>query len=157
LDVGEAVSNTPAADDIDETVRLGVGIVRELRESVARTRRDFEDELAEGVEARSFSRSCSPLLPVTEECIRELGRLLEALAGTEGTAGESFVAELRLLEKEYITFRELLAEALARASEAPRPVDWDRLKQESDADFAAGRFVTFETHEDVRKGLGCDD
>jgi hypothetical protein len=151
------VSKSPTADDIDEAIRLGVGIVRELRESVARMRREFEDELAEGVEARSFYRSYSPLLPPTDDCIRELGRLLEALAGAEGTAGESFVAELRLLEKEYITTRDFLAEALARASEPPRPIDYERLKQQSDADFAAGRFVTFETPEDVRKGLTSDD
>jgi hypothetical protein len=150
--VGEAVVN----DRVEETIRLGVGVVRELRDSVARRRREFEDDLAEGVEARAFARSHGPNLPAMDEDLLQLGRLVEALSGAGGPA-ESFIAELRLLEQETKAFRDLVAEALSLASKPPGPVDWERLKQESDADFAAGRFTTLETPEDLLKGLGGGD
>jgi hypothetical protein len=151
--MGEAVVN----DRLGETIRLGVGVVRELRESVARMRRELEDNLAEGVEARSFARSSGPTLPVMDEYLLQLGGLLEELSGADGTPAEGFVTELRLLEKETEAFRDRLAEALSLVSQPPGPVDWDRLKRESDADFAAGRFTTFETPEDMLKGLAGGD
>jgi hypothetical protein len=151
--VGEAV----AKDGPGETIRLGVGVVREIRESVARGRQDLEDELARGVEARSFATSYGPVLREVDTTLIHLGRLLEELAGSEGTVAEPFLAELRLLETDTQAYRDRLAEALSLASAPPRPVDWERLKREADADFAAGRFTTFETPEDMLKGLADDD
>ena len=89
--VGEAVANDP----VEENIRLGVGVVHELRESVARISRQFEHDIAEGIEARSFTSSHGPALVAVEEHQVQLGRLLETLAGSERTAAESFVAELR--------------------------------------------------------------
>jgi hypothetical protein len=119
--------------------------------------REFENDLAEGVEARSFVSSHGPILPATEEHQVQLGRLLEELSGATGTVAESFVAELRLLEKDTKAFRDRLAEALSLASRPPVPVDWDRLKEESDADFAAGRCTSIKTPEDMLKGLAGGD
>jgi hypothetical protein len=151
--VGEAVVN----DKIEETIRLGVGVVHELRESVARIRRQFEHDLAEGIESRSFTSSHGPTLVAVKGHEDQLGQLLKTLAGSEGTAAESFIAELRLLKKETDDFRERLASALALALQPPVRLNCDRLKGEADADFAAGRSVTFETPEDMLKGLGgCD-
>ena len=148
--VGEAVTH----DQVGETIRLGVGVVHEVRESVVRIRQEFEHELAQGVEARSFISSCSVALLAAEEHQVQLGRLLDELAGSEGTPAESFVNELRLLKKETDDFRNRLATALAMASRAQPQLDWDRLKAEADADFAAGRSVTFENPNDMLKGLG---
>jgi hypothetical protein len=153
LTVGEAV----AKDRLEETIRLGVGVVREIRKSFDRGRQEFEDILARGVEARSFASSHGPLLPITDEYLVQLGRLLEELSGAEETPAESFVAELRLHEKETIDFRDRLAKALSLATQPPGPVDWDRLRAESDADFASGRFTSFETPEDLVKGLAGSD
>ena len=138
--VGEAVAIEQEANgSLGETIRLGVGIVRELRESVARTRRELEEELAGGVEGRSFARSYHPLLPATDEYQVQLRRLLEEISGAEGTAAGSFVAELRLLEEEAQAFRDLLAEAVSRASEAPRPLDLERVKA-AEAAYARGAY-----------------
>jgi hypothetical protein len=127
--VGEAVVH----DRLGETVRLGAGVVRELRESVARMRREFEDDLAEGVEARSFIRSYGSVLLGMDESLVHLGGLLEELSGAEGTAAEGFLTELRLLKQESKAFRDLLAEALSRASEPPRPVDGARVRAAEEA------------------------
>jgi len=153
----QVVSEAVANDRFGEAIRLGVGIVHEFRESVARMCREFDDDLAKGVEARSFVRTYGQLLRDTDELLVQLGRLLEEIAGAEGTAAESFVTEMRLLEEDTGAFRVRLAEALSLASQPPVPVDWDRLKEESDADFAAGRFTTFETPEDMLKGLAGRD
>ncbi len=149
--VGEALANNP--NQLGETIRLGAGVVREVRESVARMRQELE----EGSNARSFARSYGPIVPDADEYLVQLGSLLEELSDADGTAAELFIAELRLLKKEAEAFRNRLAEALSLAAESPRPLDWDRLKSESDADFAAGRFTTFETSEAMRKGLAGDD
>jgi hypothetical protein len=152
--VGEAVRK----DGHEENVRLGVGIVRELRDSVARMRQEFEDELARGVEARSFALSYGEIFSAAEDHLLSLRGLLKELSGDiKGTTEESFVKELRLLEHENIAFRDRMAEALSLASKPPRSLDWERLKQESDADFAAGRFTTFATPEDMLKDLAGDD
>jgi len=134
-----------------------VGIVHEVREDIAREVREFEDELVRGVEARSFARSYGPLLDATDESQVQLGRLLAELAGAEGTVAQPFLAELRLLDQETAAFRDRLAKALSLASQPPPAIDWDRLKEESDAEFAAGRFTTFERPEDMLKGLAGDD
>lgn len=151
--VGEAVAN----DRFGETIRLGVGIVREVREDIAREVQEFEDELSRGVEARSFVGSHGPILDAWNEAQVQLRRLLEVLASAEGTVAEPFLAELRLLEQETTAFRERLAEAVSLASQPPPAIDWDRLKRESDADFAAGRFTTYERPEDMHKGLAGGD
>ena len=153
LAVGDAIAN----DGFEETIRLGMGIVRELRDSVARMRREFEDELAQGVEARSFTLSYAPILSAADEYLLSLRGLLKQLSGAEGTKGEGFLAELRLLEKDNTAFRDRMAEALSLASKSPGPVDWQRLRQESDADLAAGRFATFESPEDMMKELAGGD
>jgi hypothetical protein len=151
--LGEAVTK----DGLEETIRLGVGIVRELRGSVARMRQEFEDEWAQGVEARSFARSCREALCAADEHLLGLRGLLKELSGAEGTTAESFLAELRLLEKENTAFRDRMAEVLSLASKATGRVDWERLKHESDADFAAGRFTTFETSEHMLRDLAGGD
>ena len=153
LTVGEAVIN----DRFGETIQLGVGVVREIRESIARGRHEFEDHLAEGVEARSFAQSYGPLLHATEEYLVQLGRLLEEFSRAEESPAGSFVAELRLLEEEARAFRDRLARAISLASAPPTPVDWQRLKKESDAEFAAGHFTSFETADDMLKGLAGGD
>src|SRR5262249_34892127 len=131
--------------------------VRKMRENFARQRELLERVLADGIEARSFARVSRPLLSVTDEQIATVRGLVEQLSPMPDAASATLAAEVRLLEQVAQPFRDLLAEALSRASEVPRQIDWKRLKQESDADFAAGRFVTFEAPEDVRKGLARDD
>ena len=156
--VGEAVRKDAHEDGHEENVRLGMGIVRELRDSIARMRQEFEDELARGVEARSFAVSYGEILSAADEHLLSLRGLLQELSGDiKGATEESFVKELRLLEQENTAFRDRIAEALSLATKPPRPVDWERLKRESDADFAAGRFTTFETPEDMSKDLAGGD
>ena len=154
----QTVAEAVRKDGHEENVRLGVGIVRELRDSVARMRQEFEDELARGLEARSFALSYGEIFCAADEHLLSLRGLLKELSGDiKGTTEESFVKELRLLEQENTAFRDRMAEALSLASKLPRPVDWERLKQESDADFAAGRFTTFETSEHMLRDIAGGD
>ena len=139
--VGEAVANEQEANvGFGETIRLGVGIVRELRESVARTHRELEEELAGGVKGRSFARSYRPLLSATDEYQVQLERLLKELSGAEGTAGGELRRRVASAGKGgWQAFRDLLAEAVSRASEAPRPLDLERVKA-AEAAYARGAY-----------------
>ena len=153
LTMGEAVTK----DRLTETAELGVGVVRVLRENVARGRQQFEEYLTKGIEARLLAHSYGPLLPATDQYLVQLGQLLDELSGAEETPAARFAAEVRLLETEVKSFRGRLAAALSLASKPPPPVDWKRLKEEADADFAAGRFTSFESAEDMLKGLVGND
>jgi hypothetical protein len=154
LTVGEAVANGGLDE---ETLRLGLGIVRELRESVARMHQELVHELAAGVEGRSFVRSYSPIRAAADEYLVSLGQLLEALSAAEGTPAESFVTELRLLEQDSKAFRDRIAQALSAASRPHPVVDWESLQRKSDAEFAAGRFTTIASAEELRKRLADGD
>jgi hypothetical protein len=122
-----------AAGPSPQSLQLCVKILREMRESAAEMRQALEDELAEGVEARSFARTYGSVLPAADGHLASLRELIEELSPAEDTAAASFVAELRLLEQENAAYRALLAAALSRASEAPRPVDWERVRAAEEA------------------------
>lgn len=155
--VREQVASEPIRGWDQRDVQLCLDFLRKLRENAADIRQALEEELAGGVEARSFVRDRSPFLHELHELIALVQELVVSLAPVKDAAIERIVAELRLLDQENKTSRGLLAEALACASEPPRPIDWDQLKRESDADFAAGRFTAFATPEDMLKGLGGGD
>jgi hypothetical protein len=152
--VGEEVEAEPVGEWPARSVQLALKLLREVRENVAvDLLQALEQVLSEGIEARSFVRVYSRFLPDADNDLTQIQELIDRVCSVGGAAGESLTAELRSLEEVYRTYRDRLAEALARASEPPRPIDWDRLKRESDADFAAGRFTAFETAENTLRGL----
>jgi hypothetical protein len=155
--VREQVASEPIRGWDQRDLQLCLDFLQKLRENAADIRRALEEDLAGGVEPRSFVRDRCPFLHELNERIALVQELVESLSPVKDAAIESLLAELRLLDQENKTSRDLLAEALARASEPLRPIDWDQLKRESDADFAAGRFTAFATPEDMLKGLGSGD
>ncbi len=156
-----AVRDEVAAEPVrawpEPTLQLCLEIVRRIRQNLARQRDDLERALANGVEARSFVGEWRPRLSAADEQIAAARGLVAQLSPMGDAASASLAAELRLLEQAAQPLRDFLAQVLARAAEPPRPVDWARLKENSDAEFAAGRFVTFETPEDVSRGLVGND
>lgn len=141
----------------EETVELCMVLLWEIRRRTAGMLRTLEQILAEGVEARSFVRDAAPLLAIEEENAASIDEIINTLSSSEDPASAKLLTVVRSLEKEEKAFRDLLAEALARVSVPPPAMDWDRLKQETDADFASGRFVTFTTPEEMAKGLADSD
>ena len=105
-------------------------------------RRALEDELGAGVDPRAFGRTYGEFLPIAEEQVAAIRDLIESLSPVEDPASESLIAELRLHEHEAEAFHKLLAEALAHASEKPRPVDWDRVDAAGEA-YASGKTKPF--------------
>jgi hypothetical protein len=131
--VREEVAAEPVREWPPRSLQLCLNIFRGIRESIAEARQALEDELAEGVEARSFARTYGPFLPAADGHLASLRELIGELSPAEDTAAASFVAELRLLEQENAAYRDLLAAALSRASAAPRPVDWERVRAAEEA------------------------
>src|SRR5262249_12827699 len=126
-----AISESVAAEAVPEwpeqSVQLCLTLLGKLRDNTAGRREQLQAILAEGVEPRSFARNNAPLLPTLDEQIAQAHGLVERLAPAEDSASGSLAVELRLLEQESRAFRDILAEALSRVSEAPRPVDWGRV------------------------------
>ncbi len=131
--VREEIAAGPVKAWPPQSLQLCLDVVRKMRENTADMRRLLEQELADGVEARSFSRHDSPLLPATDDHLAQVRELVERLSAPADAASESLAAELRLLQQTIQAFRDLLAEALARASQAPRPVDWGRARAAEEA------------------------
>jgi hypothetical protein len=151
--VKEEVEVKSVRDWPQESVELCLVLLQQIRERTAGMHRTLEEVLAGGIEARSFAREGAPLLAAAENRAASIREVIEKLSSSEDAVSVKLLTELHALEGEEKAYRDLLAEVLARVS-APSPsMDWDRLKQEADADFAAGRFVTFTTPEEMVKGL----
>lgn len=103
-------------------------LLKKMRESIADMRESLERVLSEGAEARSFVRQHAPLLPVLNEYVGTARDLAEQIAQAADAASEGLSEELRLLAAEGQAVRDLLAEALTRASAAPRPFDPARVR-----------------------------
>jgi hypothetical protein len=147
----------PVREWTERDIQLCLDLFRKMRESAANARRSIEEKVAKGVEARSFVRDYGPCLSPAEEHHALSLELVETLLQAEDEASGRLVAELRLLEQENRALRDLLAEVLSRAKAPPPALDWERLKKEADAEFAAGRFTRYETEEEMRKRLVGDD
>jgi hypothetical protein len=154
--VTDEMAAKPVSEWPQRSLRVCLDVLRKIRESAAETRREVEQELSVGAEAGAFVRHYNPCLAAASEHLEMVHQLAEVLAPATDPASQSLAAELGLLEQENRTYCELLAKALFLASKPPGPVDWERLKEESDADFAAGRFTSFATPEEMVKGLGSD-
>jgi hypothetical protein len=124
--------------------------VCKVRQNTANTHSMLEKVLADGVEARSFVRDCGPLITVIDGQIAVARELIDRLeageAKSEALATElrRLEQELRLLEEQTAAIRNLLAEAVARASEHPRPVDWERVRAAEEA-YGRGETNLFST------------
>lgn len=153
----EQVASEPIRSWEQRDLQLCLDFLRKLRENAADIHQAMEEDLTGGVEARSFVEGGGPFLDELNERIALVKEFDEALSSVKDPAIEKLVAELRLIDQENKASRELLKEALSRASEPPPPIDWDQLKRESDADFAAGRFTAFATPEEMLRGLGGRD
>ncbi len=131
--VGEEAKARPVGEWPEESLRLCLDLLRPIRENIVGMRRTVEDRLAQGVEARSFAREYGPVLPAIREQAAQFREFTERLS----SAGDAASARLRepvhsmILEMEAV--RDLLEEALARASETPPPVDGERIRAAEEA------------------------
>jgi hypothetical protein len=127
--------------------------MQRLRENAVNVRAMLEILLAEGGEARSLATTLNPYLLDFEESLAtiqgttQMGRSLQAdpeigqWPQFEAQIG-SFMAEMLLLEQELQATRDLLATVLARASQPPPPIDWDRVQAAEEA-YARGETKRF--------------
>jgi hypothetical protein len=130
--VTEELEAEPVRNWPKNSLQLCLDMLRGIGESADKERRLLQEVLASGVEARSFSSICAPGLAVADDIISILRKLVGQL--TENDAGsQSLVAEARVVEKKYRAMRDLLAEALARARETRRPVDWLQVRAAEEA------------------------
>jgi hypothetical protein len=120
-----------------------------LRSYVAATKGLAQKLLREGVDAREFVGLFGPMVPLLDRCLTGYSRLEGQ--GVMASAPAEVKTAFDAVRGEMAACRQFLSELLAKA--APPRLDWKRLKEESDADFAAGRFTAYETAEDVLKDL----
>ena len=123
--------------------------IQVLRNNTASLYERLENRLAEGVEARSFARDSGPLLAAADDQLGTVQELVEKLMSAEDLAAESLVGQLRSLQQELCSlkqemraYRDLLADALSRASAAPGPIDWERVRAAEEA-YAGGKTKRF--------------
>jgi hypothetical protein len=125
-----------------QSLQLCLNVLRDMRESVVEARQALEEELAAGVEARSFAHVYAPFLPIAEEHADIVRELVGTLAPAEDSASRSVAAELRQLQGENERFRDVLADALAHATAPPSPVNWERIRAAEEA-YARGETKPF--------------
>jgi hypothetical protein len=128
----EAVAE-PVHEWPQRSLQLCLDIFRKMRENAATMRPMLEQELAEGVKARSFARTHGPLLLDTDNFLASIRQLLARLLLGVDAASASLVSELRLLEQETQGYRNLLTEAMSPASAPPSPRDRERVRAAEEA------------------------
>ncbi len=135
--VREEAAAKPVRDWSERDLQLCLDFLRKVCESTAEVRRVLEGVLAEGVEAHSFARDYGPFLQSTDLQIATVREFIELLSPAKDASSQKLVVELRKLEDANQAFRNVLAGALARVSEAPRLVDWERIRAAEEA-YARG-------------------
>jgi hypothetical protein len=140
--ISDEVADKPVREWPSSSLQLGLEVVRKTRKDFAEARRALEEELANGVEARSFGRENQPLIPAIDEFVQTLRGLVAGLSHAEDPASKSLLAELRLVDQELKAGRDLLAEALARAAEPARPAEEERVRAAEEA-YARGETKPF--------------
>jgi hypothetical protein len=140
--VGKQAASEPVRTWPSRTLQTALGVLQGIRASAFDMRRELADELASGVDPRLFVRNYGAILPMADEHVAAIRDLIDSLSPVEDPSSASLVAELRLHEQEALAFRTFLAEALAHASEPPRPVDWDRVDAAGEA-YASGKTKPF--------------
>jgi hypothetical protein len=131
--VRQEVAAEPLYEWPEESLQLGLDLLRKIRAKAANLHKQLEDKLAGGVEASSFARTHGPVLTAMDDLLADVQGILESPSRLEDHAVESFATEARMLERELWSSRALLAEALSKALEPPRPVDWDRFRRAEEA------------------------
>ncbi len=138
----DEVENEPIREWDPESLQLCLKILRDSSEKTARVRQSLEELLAGGVEARSFARGFGPLLGAVEEHAANVRGIGEHLSKAKGALPEAVAAELAVLARETLAYRDLLSEALARSTEPPRPADPERVRA-SEETYARGEAKPF--------------
>lgn len=113
--------------------QLCLDLLRRIRESAGEARQALAEELAAGVEARSFARTYGEFLPAADEFVTMVQELREFLSPLEDPPSQRLAAEVRLLERENQALHDLLAKALSRVSEPCRPIDWGGVRTVEEA------------------------
>ena len=150
--VSEAVTAEPVGAWPEQSLQLCLDLLRKIRENNAALRRTLEGMLSGGVEARSLARDYNPLLADIADQIVNLREIAERVAPAEDAASARFKAELHPLVVEMEAYRDLLADAVARASVPLPPFDESRLPPAPTGPRAEGYISVKEAIDRVRAG-----
>jgi hypothetical protein len=134
----------PVHDWPTQSLERGSSFLRDVCEHTSDVHRRLSAALAHGVEARSFVRDATRVLPALEQQIAETQALIEAMGKGAGSAVESLSADARALERATLSLRELVTEVLALVSAPPPPGEWEPVNLKGDSESLSSRPVTFE-------------
>jgi hypothetical protein len=126
-----------------EAVEQAISHCQLARKAARGIRRQQEELLGNGVEARTYAAQTEPLVVILGRCIDSLSPLVEGLAGRDlAPPLTAFLAEAQYLVREATDLRDFLAEAVARANTPSRPIDWQRLQENVKA-YERGEAIPF--------------
>ena len=131
------VSNWPGP-----SFQLCLDLIGSLCENGARLRQDLEQILAQGVETGLWKEHCGALVSGASEQVTKVRETIGLLGSADDPDSARLRAGLQLLEQETVAYFDLLTASLARASEPPRPIHWDRVRA-SEAAYSRGETKLF--------------
>ncbi len=150
--VSEEVTAEPVRAWPEQSLQLCLDLLRKIRDNNAGLRQALEEMLSRGVEARSFARDYSPVLADIADQLARLREIAERVEPAEDPASARFKEELRPLVEEMEAYRDLLADAVARASVPVPPFDESRLPPAPTGPTAGGYISVKEAIDRVRTG-----
>jgi hypothetical protein len=127
-----------------QSLQRGSSFLQDVCEHTSDVHHRLSTALAHGVEARSFIRDATRVLPALEQQIAETQALIEAMGKGAGSAVECLSADARALERATLSLRDLVAEVLALVSAPPPPGEWEPVNLKGDTELLGSNPVTFE-------------
>jgi hypothetical protein len=125
-----------------QTVKIFVSLVDALTEYATEWQSALEDELADGVEARSFAQRYAGELPKWKRTVERLEALVVRLGPATTPPVSDLKAELSRAKTVAEAVHDLLYDTLRLATEQPRPMDLERVRASEEA-YARGETKPF--------------
>jgi hypothetical protein len=138
----EEITREPLHAWPPQSLRLYLKVLGKLRQETADARTALEEQLASGVEARSFVQNFGQHIEAAANQLTIVRDIITDLSATDDVPARELLVEFRSLEQESAALHKLLEQAATLASAAHHPVDWARI-QESEQAYARSETKEF--------------
>jgi hypothetical protein len=127
-----------------EEVSVAISMCVLLQGIFSRARRAIEEGLSQGVDGCEFVAKYERAVTDLEEVLTTAQRVVaKARMSPLSPSVELFISNYGALMDDMLSLRQFLAEAVAKAKQPVRPIDWNRV-QEAEAAYARGETKPFQ-------------
>jgi flavin-binding protein dodecin len=126
-----------------EDVQSALDVCDFIQTRFRKARESIESALCQGVDAKAFAAKYERAVGTLDSVMGAVSRVLERLKGGRlPVRGEELISRYQNLNAVLANLRQFLLEALSRAKNPLRPIDWQRVREVEEA-YARGETKPF--------------